>query len=719
MNGIPKEGADRAAGVLSSGILRLLTVAFLSCLWPAMPIESPIVSLVDVDVPRIREGIAFRGASVPFGMAMFGPNGGDTASGYSLTTLQGAEVSDQMVAYLPFLPTTLPVSEAHAAGPVRNRNVGGAPGSFADTLPDGIEVELTASKRVGFARFTFPVGVPQTVRYQATSATATGSLVTGSQDKGSGSKVFFAAEFDRPFDSRAPGAVGFPTGERRLLMKVGISYVSTANAKQNLHREIPGWDFDKVRRQARRAWNEVLSRVEVQGGTAKDRSLLATCLYRTHLQPNLFSDVSGEYLGFDHQVHRAGLTPQYASYSTWDTYRSWVQLIAVLQPKQASDMMQTLVRSAEQGGGAMPRWAAANRETGIMEEGSATPLVASAFAFGARGFDTESAFRAMHLVESQPGARCQTTEAHPSLDLFLKHGFMPQGEDYNRKRSASFTLEYGMAAFALSSFAGNLGKTSQAAHYLEQSQAWKHLFNSANGHIQARNADGSWFPSEFEPAKGHFIGFTEGNSAQYTWTVRHNLRAVIEKMGGRATAISRLDEFFRELNAGPASPHCWIGNEPSLTIPWVYHWCGAPAKTQRVVDRILDEVWQAGSIPGADDLGTLSAWYVWASVGLMPAIPGTEILLLTAPRFDRVIIQLAGGKRLTIETVNGGHPDARFIRSVLLNGQALSANWLRWSDLAAGGTLSLTLSPTQDMLWGVRPADEPPSYDSAPNASRT
>jgi len=178
-------------------------------------------------------------------------------------------------------------------------------------------------------------------------------------------------------------------------------------------------------------------------------------------------------------------------------------------------------------------------------------------------------------------------------------------------------------------------------------------------------------------------------------------------MGGRPNARARLDEFFRELNAGPNGLHCWIGNEPSLTIPWAYHWCGVPWRTQEVVDRILDEVWVPGSIPGADDLGELSSWYVWASIGLFPAIPGTDVLLLTAPRFSKVVVRLAGGKRLTILAGGSG----RYVKSVTWNGQALGASWLHAAVLRNGGTLAFSLSAEPDKAWAARSEDEPPSFD--------
>jgi predicted alpha-1,2-mannosidase len=676
-------------------------------LGPGPRISGP-ASLVDVDVPTIREGIPFRGAAVPFGMVMFGPNDGQ---GYSLTCLQGAEVPGDFYGHVPFRPTTLPFDRAAEAEPIPIRNPKGAPGYFRDVLPDGIEVELTVSSHTGMARFTFPADAPQNVRFAATRWTAErdNRTLRGFHQKGLGYKVYFAAVFDRPFQRASGGVVGFDGKKRVLLMKVGMSYVSADNALANLRAENRRWDFDGLRRQASRMWDRALDKIHVDGGTPECRSMLATCLYRAFLQPNLFSDSNGDYLGFDGRIRRVSKAARYANYSEWDIYRTWAPLAALLEPKAVGDMMQTLVDAAKVGGGAMPRWTTANVETGLMEEASATPLIASAYAFGARDFDLESAWKAMDLAESTPGAMCQTTEAHPSLELFLSHGFMPQDDDYNRKRAASFTLEYGMAAFALSQFAEALGKGEAASAYLKRSQAWKNIFNSATGCIQSRNEDGSWFPAHFDPAVGHFVGFTEGNSAQYTWTVRHNMRALIDAAGGRKTAQRRLDGFFAKLNAGPAEAHCWIGNEPSLTIPWAYHWCGAPWETQRVVDRILNEVWLPGTIAGADDLGTLSAWYVWASIGLFPAIPGTDVLLLGVPQFDQVTLRLPNGRTLIV-SAPGASAGRRYVRAVRWNGKPITASWVRAETLRAGGPLALSEQP--DEGWASHPEDEPPSFDA-------
>ncbi len=716
--------------LLAAPILLLLVVEV--CAGDAFVAPGP-AALVDINAES-GEGRLFKGATVPFGMLMWGPN---TAAGYSLTCLSGAEMNGEFydfVAVRPTIRTVADVASRRDYGGAVSRAITGEPGYCRTKTPDDVRAELTAATRAGLGRFTPPAGKPLSVLINATEIRldAAHQRLLGQhqiESRGGSYTVYFAVEFDRAFDrcgvirngqptvatspadqsSISAGYVTFgalPAGQS-VQLRLGMSYVSRENALANLQAEIPGWSFEEVRTKARQSWNEALSAIEVTGGPEVQRRLFYTCLYRVWLQPNTFSDGNGQYLGFDGQIHVARQRRQFANYSIWDTYRTWVELVAWLRPREAGEMMQSLVADAQAGGGAMPRWPVANRETGTMEEGSATPLVCSAYAFGATNFDVPSAFAIMDRTESVPGVRCQDTEAHEGLADFLARGYVPQGGG-NLARSASFTLEYATAAFTLAQLAHALGQTNRYEFYLKQACNWTNLYHAPSGYLHARKRDGSWLIEAHNPAGG--AGFTEGNAAQFTWTVRHDLGVVVARVGGKAAATERLDALCRQLNAGPRQPFLWIGNEPSFSIPWAYDWIGRPDRTDAIVHAILTEEWHEGTTPGADDLGAMSAWYVWAALGLYPAIPGVAGWTINSPLFDSVTIHQADGGVLHLVARRSGPGDI-FVQRVTLDGQPWVSTWLPKSVFGgAGQRLEWVLGSAPGRDWGTQPQDAPPSF---------
>jgi predicted alpha-1,2-mannosidase len=706
--------------------------------------SNSLLDLVDVNAESA-EGILFKGASVPFGMMMWGPNHLLTRPilGYSLTALSGAEMNDRWFDYISIRPTSLPLESFVGDLPsddverervIQERTVTrenqGKPGYFCSRLPEGILVELTTTCRTGLGRFTYQAKSSNGVIVYANNIhiDRNNQRISGFHSKAGGYTAYFSIIFEQPFaeacvfdsshiykidESAASDVKGcyvsWDTGTQ-VMMKIGMSFVSVDNAMLNLSSECPHWDFDGVRNQAAQHWQDMLSRIEVSSENDQAYKLFYTNLYRCLLHPNVFNDVNGDYLGFDHALHNAGCRTHYANYSGWDIYRTWVPLIAWLLPDIMSDMIQSLVVDAKEGGGAMPRWPVQNIETGTMEEGSATPIVVNGYMFGACNFDTQAAWEYMNRAESVPGALCQTTLAHPDLDLYLKYGYVPQGVDYNRQRSASFTLEYSMYDFALAQFARALGHEADYCRYMRLAGNWRNLLNRETGHIQPRNEDGSWFPEHLDPAHGHLNGFTEGNAAQYTWTIRQDLESLLDGLGGSTKAIARLDEFFRFLNARHDQPYCWIGNEPSLSIPWVYMWAGAPSKTQKVLHRILTEEWRPGTTPGAEDLGTLSAWYVWASMGLYPLVSGTDMLLLSSPQFSSIRIHLTNDQTLHIATERQS-AHSLYVDEVTSNGKVMPNTWVSARELGSSITdVRFKLIDSPETKWGTAPENAPPSF---------
>jgi predicted alpha-1,2-mannosidase len=723
--------------------------------------EPPHVQEVDPFIGTADEGRTFPGATVPFGMVQFSPDtrvepGGyeyhDSAvQGFSLTHLSGAGC----VAYqdFPILPTDAPVTASPAAEWARyashfsHANESAAPGYYSVRLdPSQTQVELTATPRTGMARFRFRQTPTANILLNVSgsgldAADAAVELIGNTQLSGRVSAggfcgnqhaytLYFAAQFDRPFQASGtwtnagtePGStaatgpssgayVAFDARQNPVVqVKVGLSFVSAANAQLNLQRESPSWDFDAVRAAAAAAWEEQLGGIQVEGGSPAQRKTFYTALYHAFLHPNVFSDVNGEYQGFDDQVHLADGYQHYANFSGWDIYRTQVPLLAWLAPRQTSDMLRSLIVDAQQGG-ALPRWPIANDETGTMAGDPSAVILANGYAFGA-DLDLDAAWQAVQWSADTAGARSRAYEVRPGLGDYVSRGYVALGSGGVRGAAAT-TLEYANADFAIARLAEARGDETARARFMWRAQGWEHLFDPDSGFIHPRVLDGT-FLRGFDPDAGtpfpggEQLGFVEGDTWQYTWMVPFNLEALILGLGGPGEATRRLDTFFDELNAGPIQPHAWMGNEPSFGAPWVYAFAGAPSHTQAVVNRIRSELFAPtpGGLPGNDDLGATSAWYVWSSLGLYPLIPGVGGFVLGSPLFPAATVYGGHGENVRIAAQGGPGP---YVRSLRLNGSDYSRTWVPLEALEGASSLQFTLSPRAE-AWGSGADDAPPSF---------
>jgi predicted alpha-1,2-mannosidase len=733
-------------------------------------------------------GNTFPGATLPFGMVQWSPDTekgfgkdergsylyADTSiSGFSLTHLSGPGCP--VFGDVPVMPFVGELKSSPAADPslylakFSHANEKASPGFYEVALDTGVRVRLTATERTGHGVFTFPRGADATLIIDAgrnasgvTEAaveiendTALRGWVASGNFCGSRNKyrLYFAASFDRPFKStgtwrgaevskgsrsvegeKAGAFVTFDTAAGgEVQMRVGLSYVSARNARLNLAAENPRLGFDSVRARAEARWDEALGRLEARGGTEAERQVFYTALYHTLLHPNIFSDVNGEYAGFDGRVRRGRGRTQYTNFSGWDIYRSESPLLAWLFPKEASDMAQSLVNDAEQGGGGLPKWPVANDESGAMYGDPAVPIIVSSWAFGARDFDTRAAMRVMLEGATDPEARSKTYPVRPGLADFLKYGYIPM-EQKGLRGSPSVALEYEIADFALAQFARAHGDEKTYAEMMRRAQLWTRLFDPVNRYIRGRWADGSWLPGfdfkemlykpELPWRPESHKSYVEGNATQYTWMVPHNLRAVIDRIGGNEAVVKRLDSFFTELNAGPDRPYFFIGNEPVFPVPWVYNYVGAPWKTQAVTRRALKELFTPtpGGIPGNDDLGATSSWVVFASVGLYPIIPGVGGFSVNSPLFPEVIVRMGGNNRRLRIVGRGASASTPYVRELRLDGRPYESTWLPYDKLARGGTLQFTLGASPDTRWATAPTAAPPSFpegmEKNTNASR-
>jgi predicted alpha-1,2-mannosidase len=518
------------------------------------------------------------------------------------------------------------------------------------------------------------------------------------------------------------------TSNAQVGLKVSISYVSTANAQANLRAEQHGWNEPAVAAQTRAQWRALLSEIQVGGGTQAQQTQFYTALYHALLDPSVFSDANGQYTGMDGQVHSGSPRQvQYTTFSGWDIYRDEVPLLATVAPEQTSQMMQSLVNNAAQGGW-LPKWPVANRYTGMMGGDSSDAIIAEAYAFGARDFNTTAALAAMVKGATQGQSGSDLGEGYyterPGLASYLKQGYVTNDSATSGSAvpdGASLTLEYATDDFGIAAFARELGANSTYRTFLARSQNWTSSYNVNSGFLQPRDAAGN-FPAGDPVTDGLSSfgqsGFQEGNAAQYAWMVPQDLHGLITAMGGNAAAAARLDTFFSQDNVGPNDPYYWAGNETDILAPWIYDYVGQPYKTQAEVHRLLDNVYAdtPGGEPGNDDLGAMSSWYVWGALGMYPETPGAPVLALGAPLFSTIRMNLPG-HRLTVSAP--GASDATYVTHMSVNGRTSSQDWLPASDLVGGSggqptTVSFRTSSTPDTSWAAAPADAPPSYPSGP-----
>ncbi len=570
------------------------------------------------------------------------------------------------------------------------------------------------------------------------SRTVSGSVLTGAfcgrranggvNNQKTYYRLYFTASFDRAFTgfgtwvdgtfrpdtTTARGGEGYLTGNARagkgsggyvsfvdssVRMRVGISYTSLDAAKRNLAAEIsPRATAGSVAAEARRAWARQLQAVEVDGGTPDQRTIFHTALYHAFLQPNVTSDVDGTYLGSDRQVHRLapGQRAQYGNFSGWDQYRAHTQLLALLEPGVASDYAQSLLNLARQNGGVWDRWVHVNGPTHVMTGDPSAPAIAGMYAMGAKDFDVRGAFDSLLRQATVPhpdglsdkGCPGQCEGQRPNLAEYLRLGYAPH-DTCHCWGGAAETLEDAVADHALADLAGRLGKPT--ASLRARAGWWRNTFNPATGHQQARRADGSWV-TPFNPASDQ--GFAQGSSATYTWMVPHDVAGLAQAMGGPDAAATRLKAFFHRADGSWATGGDPLRydptNEPGIHTPWLYNELGRPWQTQETVRAMASLVYRTGpaGLPGNDDLGTMSAWYVFAALGLYPRTPSSAELHLSSPMFPKARIP---GRGITI--LAPGAPGI-YVQNVRWNGRKVDQPWLPEVFVQRGGVLVVSTGPS-------------------------
>ena len=613
-------------------------------------------------------GYTYSGATYPFGMVQATPTFFQPEAGFVTSQLSGAGCSH--MGHFPLLASSQ-IKGKHLT-PYRSglngipQYIEGEAGYAHYVLSDGTTVRVTATERVAYLETSFvdSAGVIyigsgfnsskvddswiRVLDSKRVSAYARGGEFCGSPTP---YPIYIAMEFDVPASNytfwkddkcvpqrRAKGknaSLSLAFQEDGVLVRMAISYVSEAQAWKNLSSSTAD-DFDEARAQNNKAWDAALGSVEVFGGSNDDHEEFYSHLYHALIHPNLVSDIDGQYLGGNGKVYQDTLRPHYSSFSVWDTYRTQGPLLALLFPDKASDMMQSLVDFADQTSG-LGRWILANVETGIMQGDPTSILIASSYAFGADDFDVLRAFYHMKNAAFTPRIRSQKVEVRPFLEEYMRDGHT----------FASMALEYYSADHAIAQFARDAFPTYESFDYDAASQLhvraknWKQLYNAETTWLNSRYPNGQWKAQDHD--------WREGTYSNYFWMVPHDLESLIDTMGGKDAAHARLDSLFTILDATYHEVGFAAGNEPDFQVPWIYNLVDCPSCVDEVIDRIMEEEYhlRPDGLPGNDDLGAMGAWYVWASLGMYPMVPGEDVLFLSTPRFDSITVNTNRGLSMT------------------------------------------------------------------------
>ncbi len=638
------------------------------------------------------------------------------------------------------------------------------PGYYAVTLLDyDIRAELTATARVGVQRYTYPAGKPAHVLLDLRSSIynypgkvlwsslrvrADGTVTGMRETRGwaPGRQLYFAIRFSQPIQQhslydfepfpvdyhgfKSPGTnpqntqaiegrglvavFDFNPKRQPLIVKVALSTVSEEGAIANMNAEVPGFDFDAVRAAARAAWERQLSVIDFEASPAMEKSLY-TALYHALMAPSLSMDVDGRYRGPDNEVHQASGFNFVSTLSLWDTFRAEQPLMTLIEPeRRTSDLVNSLIASQHESPfGILPIWQFQGLETWCMIGYHAVPEIADAYVKGIRGFNADEALKAM--------VASATYGPYGHLDEYMKYGYVPIDND---GQAASKTVEYAFDDWTIARMAHAMNRADIAGTFDKRAENWRNLFNTKDGFIEPRLANGQ-FRTPFDPASAEGdSGFTEGNSWQYSWFEPQDIQGMINLLGGDQQLIAKLDAMF-DAKVDPAKyadiedisgmiGQYIHGNEPSHHLAYLYDYAEAPWRTQERLGQIVESQYRPtpDGLVGNDDLGQMSAWLIFTSLGFYPVAPASNQYVIGRPFVNRATLHLPNGKTLTILAENLSQTNA-YVESVTLNGRPLNRSYLWHRELMAGGVLRFVMSTKERATWSMGQPEPPYSMTAA------
>lgn len=662
-------------------------------------------------------GNVYPGASAPFGMVQLSPDNGTsgwdriagyfypdtTIAGFSMTHLSGTGAGD--LYDVSFMPATWPLKigkgELGIYSTFSHDNERAWAGYYEVVLRDyGIKVELTASERCGFQRYTFPrsdsafvfLNLKKSMNWDATKDAqirVVDSVTVEGYRHSSGwaadQRVYFVTRFSTPFrgytikDSVA--RFEWATGEgEQIEVQTAISGVSIEGARKNFESEADGQNFNDVQKATEKSWNDHLARIAIEGGSKDERVSFYTAMYRTMIAPTIFSDVDGSYRGADGAIHQGDFT-NYSTFSLWDTYRTAHPLLTITNPARVKDMVSSMLAFYDEHG-ALPVWNLWGNETDMMIGYHSVPVIVEAYLKGVP-MDAQRALAACVATASQ--------EHYRGLGTFAKLGYVPADDQIE---SVSKTIEYAYDDHCIAVMAAKMGKTEIADRFARRSKGYVSLFNKESRFFEPKSqTTGTWLGG-FDP-KAYTEHFTESNAWQYRFAVQQDVGSMIDLMGGPERFEAALDSMFAEsalptdslpiFSTGMIGQYVQ-GNEPSHHVAYLYNYVGRPEKTAAMVLRILRGEYKnnPGGLCGNEDCGQMSAWYVMSAMGFYPVDPVSLEYALGVPLFDKTTIRLDGEKTFVISRVGKGDLPRRYI----LNGEALTAPFITWAQITAGGELN-------------------------------
>ncbi len=637
------------------------------------------------------------------------------------------------------------------------------PGYYAVTLDDyNIRAELTATPRVGVHRYTFPTGQLEHVLMDLRSSIYNyegkvlwsririrpDGTITGMRETrgwAPGRQLYFAMRFSQPLASHSlydreppveyhgfatPGTgsqdkqsiegrglvavFDFATTSQPLIVKVALSPTSEDNAIANMDAEAPTFDFDQIHAAARASWERALAAIDIHA-TPDMRKNLYTALYHTLLAPSISMDVDGSYRGPDNQVHKADGFHFVSSFSLWDTYRAEQPLMTLIEPESRTvDVVRSLIESQKESPfGILPIWQFQGIETWCMIGYHAVPEIADAYMKGIHGFDAKQALDAM--------VASATYAPYGNLGEYMKLGYVPVDHD---GEAASKTMEYAFDDWTISRMAASMGQKDIAATFAKRAENWRNVFNPQTGFVQPKLADGT-FREPFDPARaGADSGFTEGNSWQYSWYQPQDEAGLIHLLRGDQQLVAKLDAMFdakvdpRQYadveDIGGLIGQYIHGNEPSHHLAYLYNYAGQPWRTQKRLQQIVDSQYRPApdGLVGNDDLGQMSAWLLFTSLGFYPVAPASNEYVIGRPFVEEATLNLPNGRhfRITAEHMTPQNP---YVSSITLNGKPLDRSYLRHEEIMQGGELHFIMGSKPNVTWGTEPSARPYSMTSA------
>jgi len=605
-----------------------------------------------------------------------------------------------------------------------------------------IKAELTATTRVGMHQYTFPKSDEAHIILDLTSGiynydkknvwtfvrVENDTLITGYRQTNGWARtrtVYFAMSFSKPIKGYGQAALeksvyrgfwgrfdqtknfpemagqnlklffDFDTNEgEKIKIKMALSPVSSAGALENMKKEVPGWDFEKVKKQSQEIWNKELNKVQVETIQKEDLVNFYTAMYHAFLGPTEYMDLDHNYKGLDMNVHKAENFTNYTSYSLWDTYRALHPLFNIVQPKRNADMVSSMLAHSDQSVHKMlPIWSHYANENWCMIGYHSVSVIADAIVKGNVSFDAEKALQACVNTAKVP--------YYDGLEFYMNKGYVP--EDKNGA-SVSKTLEYAYDDWAIAQAAKKLGKTDIYNEFIERSKNYKNVYDEKTGFMRPKLNDGT-FKKEFDPLDTHGQGFIEGNSWNYSLYVPQDPADMIKLMGGNEKFKVRLDSLFNmhlpdkyfenteDITRDGIIGNYVHGNEPSHHVVYLYNWTDSPWKSQDKIRMILKKMYRNGAdgLGGNDDFGQMSAWYIFSSLGFYPVAPGSNEYAIGSPLMKNAIINLENGKTFEVTTVNQSDKNV-FVSKVLLNGKELSKPFLKHEDIINGGKITFYMS---------------------------